>query len=328
MFVAELLDLKSEHEPWRQAAELLLGGFARTLLVDRQHRSFRRTLDTLRFSRRINFELVDGHMPLVDLDETILPGRLSVDESSPYAGWLTAELRRNWAFECLDTPEFPDDNGRRITITGQVQNGRRGSHGGHGQPRILGYSTQDRIDELTAEKEGVDADLDRLGRSVNDVTARAARTEKVKDASGHLLGLNWTQLDATAASNALNEAKQRHEALTASSDTLRELQKQAVKLHGELDRARDTEVRQRDRDKHERELCETLVDAEDRTSDEIDALEAAGIVVTSEQRERLDTDYFERAKAGTSDELGTCVCPFDTKYSMKRRRMSATCMAS
>ena len=32
--------------------------------------------------------------------------------------------------------------------------------------------------------------------------------------------------------------------------------------------------------------------------------------------------------AGTSDELGTCVCPFDTKYSMKRRRMSATCMAS
>lgn len=303
VFVAELLDLQPEYEPWRQAAELLLGGFAKTLLVDQQHRSFRRTLDSLKLGNRVNFQLVDVNVPAVALDPAMLPGRLAVDDTSPFAGWLRAELARNWSYECLDTPEFPDDNRRRITSTGQVQNGRRGSHGGHGQPRILGYATQDRIAELTAEKDRIEAELDRLESSRRDVDARATHSEKVKDASVHILGLHWTQLDTEAATATLNDAKDRHTALTKTSNKLVELQEQAVKLQDNLDTWRDTEVRQRDRHTKEQERWERLVDVEDCTGDEIDKLGAAGIVVTTEQKERLDTEYFERAKDGSSDEL-------------------------
>lgn len=303
VFVAELLDLRPEHENWRQAAELLLGGFAKTLLVDQRHRSFRRTLESLKLSKRINFELVDVNAVPVDLDPATLPGRLAIDETSPFTGWLSGELARNWSYECLETSEFPDDNRRRITITGQVQNGRRGSHGGHGQARILGFSTADRVAELTAEKDRVEAELDRLERSRQDIDGRALRSEKVKEASVHLLGLSWTQLDAEAAAGTLGSAKSRLAALTKANDKLAELKEQAVGLEEDLDTWRATEIRQRDRNRAEQQRWEALVDSEDRTSDEIERLEAADIVVTSEQKERLDTEYLDRAKDGSSEEL-------------------------
>lgn len=304
-FVAELLDLRPEYEPWRQAAELLLGGFARTLLVDRRHTNFRTVLDSLKLGKRINFQLVDTSVTGGELDETTLPGRLTLDKTSPFAGWLRNELARQFAYECLEAPDFPDDNRRRITITGQVQNGNRGSHGGHGQARILGYSTQERIGELEAEKLAVEQNLVRIERNRADVRKRITESESVKDASVYVLGLRWTQLDTGAAQTKLDTAQRRYTELLETSDTLAALKELAGELSTQLAEWRDTEVRQRDLHEQEHKRWGQLVDEEDETGRELDRLEAAEIVLTDEQTERLDLEYTERATSGSSPELDT-----------------------
>lgn len=133
-FVAELVDVRSEYEPWRDAAEQLLGGFARKILVDAAHTGFRSKLDSLRLDPRIHFVLAPTGRSVRSLDPATLPGRLHFDTGSDagraFAGWLSEELDSAYSYLCLGAEDFGRDGRRAITINGQVRNGAKGAHGG------------------------------------------------------------------------------------------------------------------------------------------------------------------------------------------------------
>src|SRR5699024_8738767 len=59
-FAGELIEVPPEHERWRPAAERVLSGFARTLLVPRHHaREVSRAVDSRHLGVRLTYEVAD-----------------------------------------------------------------------------------------------------------------------------------------------------------------------------------------------------------------------------------------------------------------------------
>lgn len=151
-FVGELVEVRAEYEPWRNAFGVALGGFATTILVeDTKLSAFRTAINDVRTSVRMRFEGVPVEEPrTTPLAPTTLPGRLDYRDS-PYTGWLQRHLAQQFAFVCVTEAGELSEHAQALTITGQLSRGRRGSHGGHGSTSVLGFSNQRRIEQLTHE---------------------------------------------------------------------------------------------------------------------------------------------------------------------------------
>ena len=140
-FVGELIEVRTEFEPWREAFNLALGGFATRMLIDiGRLNAFREAINAVPTARRVQFEGVrTGLRDEVGLDGKTLPGRLDY-RPSPFTAWLKAELARRFDFVCVETPRLLAQYPKALTITGQTSEGGRGAHGGHGRPNVLGFT--------------------------------------------------------------------------------------------------------------------------------------------------------------------------------------------
>jgi uncharacterized protein YPO0396 len=76
--------------------------------------------------------------PVANLDPQTLPGRLDY-QSSPFTGWLQERLETRHGYVCVDSIAELPKHRMALTITGQVAQGNRGAHGGHGRENVLGF---------------------------------------------------------------------------------------------------------------------------------------------------------------------------------------------
>ncbi|OKH81595.1 hypothetical protein EB73_27870 [Mycobacterium sp. SWH-M3] len=204
-FVGELLDMVDGFGDWRLAADRALGGLSVTVLIDtRRIEGARVGINALNLGRRVTFEGASVDEPIPDSSDTsVLPGRLRVDESSPFAGWLMARIRAGFDYRCVDSPEELADVDRGLTITGQTKSGRRGAHGGS-RPPVIGVSNAERRAQLQNDLTAADtelaaaaADLDGLAAALDDLTAR-------RDAYRYVADTTWSALDVAAAAAQLD----------------------------------------------------------------------------------------------------------------------------
>jgi uncharacterized protein YPO0396 len=321
-FVAELIDLMPEHESWREAAELLLAGFARTMLVDARHRDFRRRINEVRSEGRVNFTFAATGQPLSPLDPEVLPGRLRLDTDSPFAGWLSAELARNFNYLCLNSPDFPADGRRSITLTGQVQNGPRGAHGGHGARRILGFSAAERIAELEAEQFDLAREITKAGTKKDAFKQAAKFASAQRDAYRYVLQVTWPSIDEAGALDARDQAQAAYDELLSGSDILTALREQHELLRERREQAASRRTRARDRHTAESKRWERLVDEQDVVGGNVINLERVGVVVTPEQQTRLDAERELFTSTGTAEEFSRHVLP-----KMQRSLLEASSVA-
>lgn len=203
-FVGELVEVRTEFEPWREAFNLALGGFATTLLIDTAHLArFRRAINEVRTPVRLRYEGAPTKFASHrQLDSGFLPGRLDLRESD-FSGWLINELERRFGFACVETPEELSQHRMALTITGQQSQGQRGAHGGHGAKNVLGFSNDRRLRELDGEIAALSYDFEQ---------ARTAEQEALKALDGietrlrvyeQLEAHDWSQLDVDAAEQRL-----------------------------------------------------------------------------------------------------------------------------
>ena len=144
-FVGELIEVRTEFEPWREAFNLALGGFATRMLIDTgMSTPFREAINAVPPARRIRFEGVPtGLRDEVGLDDRTLPGRLDY-RPSPFTAWLKSELAGRFDFVCVETPRLLGQYPKALTITGQTSERGRGAHGGHGRANLLGFTNNSR----------------------------------------------------------------------------------------------------------------------------------------------------------------------------------------
>ncbi len=127
-FVGELLEVKGDEMPWQGAIERVLGGFARSILVDDKHyAAVSAYINERHFGRRFAYFRV---MPQAPVSRTLstdsLVRKLSV-MPGPYAEWLREELKAHFDFECAATLQSFRAAPRAVTREGQVKH----SHARH-----------------------------------------------------------------------------------------------------------------------------------------------------------------------------------------------------
>lgn len=307
VFVAELIDLAGDHEQWRQAAELVLSGFARTLLVNSTHRDFRRRINAAQLRNRTNFTLVPTGLPLAELKPGTLPDKLTFDSDSPFLGWLTGELARRFDYECVPGAELPGDGRRAVTLTGQTQDGNRGAHGGHGVRHILGFSTATRLAEIDTELTTLGTQLDELAAQAQRLDTQRAALRAARDGAAFVVTVTWPQLDETGAADTHAAAKARYDEALAGNDVLEALRAQHQELTVQRDTA-TTDIHDAERDEAAAtNRWETAIDDADTVGRALEAIDAAGIVVSEPQAARLAAEYDTTKVSGTAAELrGRC----------------------
>jgi uncharacterized protein YPO0396 len=292
-FVAELLDMVPEHEGWREAAELALGGFALTMLVDDARLSdVRIRINEMRLGRRLRFE---GARLNESLKETpganTLPGRFRTKDT-PFTGWLMNRLVGKFKYTCVDTPEELNDVDFGLTITGQTKQRRRGAHGGHGAKRVLGFSNAKRLQEIEKEVDQIKSALGALEKRRLELDNDRQQLQTLRDAHRDVVDTTWGSIAVQTVTSAIKEQQERRERILLASDVLRQLKNEEVQLAKKLEGVQRNRHLAENEQKELGQQHEQLVAREDEVKAALEQSEDSGVVhLTDEQSARLDVEF-------------------------------------
>ncbi|QHF20492.1 AAA family ATPase [Rathayibacter sp. VKM Ac-2762] len=321
-FVGELVEVRAEFEPWREAFTLALGGFATTLMIDSAHLDrFRRAIDSLRLPVRLRYEGVETGLEEVrGLDPQTLPGRLDY-RATAFTGWLQDRLEDRFGYVCVDSAAELGRHRLALTLTGQLSQGQRGAHGGHGAANVLGFSNSRRLRELNALVEAARA------RSAAAVSAASA-AEEALDAlddrmtrHARLALVSWETVDVES----LLAEQERWEAVGAeaaeANPELAGLQEQIDGLRGRLERLRQEIARAGvERERIEAEWA-VVVDDVDASQAVLDAAERAGRELDDDQRAFLGA-RFTLTGAAASGSASDVLVRFDAALATAAQRLA------
>lgn len=291
-FVGELIEVRTEFEPWREAFNLALGGFATTLLIDvEQLGRFRTAIDAVRTPVRLRYEGVHAGLDEADrLDTTTLPGRLDY-QSTPFTGWLQERLADRFGFVCVDSAVDLSRHRMALTLTGQISQGSRGAHGGHGRENVLGFSNDRRIADLERQLDGARARLARSAENRKRADAALDAVDERMSVFAKLRDLTWEQVDVASVTAERDRWLAVQDDVTASNPEIARVQGQIAAAKGKAARLREEIARTT----VEREQIESqwsdVIDDVDSDQTIVDAAEDAGRMLSADQNAFLDDRF-------------------------------------
>ncbi|MGC5171614.1 ATP-binding protein [Microbacterium sp. DT81.1] len=232
-FIAELMDVPDEHAEWRTAAEAVFGSVGTRLVVPAdQRRLFQRTVNDMRLGPRINFDFAttEGLRENVDEhDPRRLISRLIFAPDTPFGAWLVGRVNRAGGRHlCVDNVEelAITDGESRVVRSGQVSERTAGAHGG-GRSRVLGYSNEDLLAEKRQQRADVTKQADQVELDLREIDTQSKALDQSRQNVLALGGFpEWSALDIDAAVARYETACAQLDAVRASSDRIRVLEKQ------------------------------------------------------------------------------------------------------
>jgi uncharacterized protein YPO0396 len=272
-FAGELIQVRDDQRDWEGAAERLLRGFGRSLLVpdasykevsdwvNRQHLGGRLVYFQLRRRNRT---------PDIALHPQSLVRKLAIKTDSPHYEWLEHELRSRFDFACCDTIEQFRREARAITRAGQIKE-PGGRHDKDDRTRVddrsryvLGWSNADKLRALRDQRERLEARLAAMATRIGEIQqahselqGRLEALSKLEEFMG-FADIDWMSLARQIA--ALTEERAR---LEAASDTLQELTRQLKAAQArlyEMEAKRTEALGKRGEIKNKRETAQALRD--------------------------------------------------------------------
>lgn len=282
-FVGELVEVRTEFEPWRDAFALALGGFATTLLIDEIHlRQFRAAVDKVRTPVRVRFEGAHTGAGRISCDPRELPGRLDYRDS-PFTGWLQDRLEQRFGFVCVDSAEELGDHRAALTVTGQMSHGCRGAHGGQGRRSVLGFSSHRRLKELETETGQARAVLAEAVRDAEDAE-RALDALDVRLGGYHrIVDLTWDQIDVDAAEAEVGRWRQVIAGITDGSPEIAVKQEQIDGLKGRIQTLQEKTGQAKGEYRRLMDRWDDLTGEIDRADEELADAADAGDLLTADQ---------------------------------------------
>lgn len=325
-FVGELLEVRTEFEPWRGAFNLALGGFATKMLIDTARiQAFRRAIDSVPTTTRIRFEGVPtGMRDDLGLDTRTLPGRLDV-RSGPFAGWLKHELAQRFAYVCVDTPGQLAQHKMALTRSGQQSEGYRGAHGGNLRSNVLGFTNNRALAELDAQIGRARAQVAELEQRVQDADTLLNQHDEQLDAYRTVSALTWDQVDVAAVTAEQDRWAKVIEEVTAGNPEITRLREQAGALEKSIDELNQSLGKTRSQAETLDQRWTEITDEVDTAQQALDDAESAEVVVGPDQRAYLDGLFHAADLDATRDEdaAETALAAFDGALRQATERLKA-----
>lgn len=321
-FVGELIEVRTEYEPWREAFNLALGGFATTLLIDQAKLGgFRAAINTVRLPQRLRFEGVHtGHQPRPGFDPRRLPGRLDYADSV-FTGWLQDRLESRFDYVCVDSASELGQHHKALTITGQLSQGSQGAHGGHGVTNVLGFSSQRRLDDLTSEIAAIRAQCERAEQAEREAEEGLDVLEAQRAAYARVAESSWELIDVAGVEAGQARWERVRSEVMEANPKIAELRRRIDEL-----RAKETRLREatgRAKAKQEQVACRwgEITDQVDDAQRVLDEAAEAGRELSASQEDYLAGrfDAVESSQASSAEDELT---RFDIAMEGAAQRMS------
>ena len=320
-FVGELIEVRTEFEPWREAFNLALGGFATRMLIDiGRLNSFREAINAVPTARRIHFEGVrTGLRDEVGLDDRTLPGRIDY-RPSPFTPWLKSELARRFDFVCVETPRLLGQHPKALTITGQTSESGRGAHGGHGRANLLGFTNTrllaDLENRMSRARERRDNAVAWVAKTEDDLSSLETR----RMAYQTLTELSWDQVDVESVTAERDRWNRVIDEVRAGNPRIDQMQRQVDDLKEQVRILTERVGRQKDTVRTLGESWQATVDEVDRAQQALDTAAETGADVSQEHRAYLEA-LFDSDPDGT--DLAGALAEFDAAVKRAAERLHA-----
>lgn len=235
-FVADLISVKEGEARWQGAAERVMGGFARTLIVPEEHyRAVSTAIDATHLGAKLNYTRIKPEMEHRNPPH-FRPGSLGTKiqvEEARFCGWVQSQLSQRFDHHCCESLDEFRKARRAVTLNGQVKHSET-DHVKDDRRRINDTSTwvlwgnlDDKIDALQVRVQRATEALHQAERDRDAAKARLdiARTqittvERLQETT------DFSAIDITTATRQLQEAQELVDQLTDGDAEITELKKQ------------------------------------------------------------------------------------------------------
>ena len=191
-FVGELLDVSAAESAWRESLEVLLHGFALSVLVPQEHyQRFSAYVEKSKFRKRlVYFSVPKGTGASVGLDSGKAYGKIVIRPDAWCRAWLQERLISNFPHRCANTmEEFWREDGPAITKNRHLKGGARHVKEGTDSERdydLLGWSNtakletmRKKLDLLHQQARTLKTEADTLEKTARGFTSGMALLDKV-----------------------------------------------------------------------------------------------------------------------------------------------------
>jgi uncharacterized protein YPO0396 len=279
-FVAELIAVKPEQRQWEASLEMVLRGFALSLLVPHQH--YRRVSQYIEQTRLVDERGRGSRLVYLHVGQRVpkpstranpadsLIGKLEFRPEHPLLSWVQAELQQRFDYRCCETvQEFQAADGLALTRKLHVKIGNvrheKDDRQQAADPRrfVLGWNNRDKRRHLT---EGIK----RLGKKVQDLTTTihelARQLDALRTQQAALVELqrctSFDDIDEAADSQQVKLLLQEKKQLESENDTVRLLKKhlkETCSRETKWERQREQAIKQEGKLESQIEQSEQLI---------------------------------------------------------------------
>jgi uncharacterized protein YPO0396 len=232
-FVGELLQVRKEYyTQWAPAAERLLGGFGRDLIIDaRHHKRVAQWVDQTNLRNRLVYHPVTSGQSGAAREPKTSESIVHKLEQKPHAfsGWLHRELIERFDYECVTSAAELTKGDYRITAEGQIRHGRgRTEKDDRRDLRdkrywVLGFDSREKLELHRAMAlELVDAMTSTREETQEIETGRQQDHARVS-AAQRLLDYEWKDIDVTTVAGRIAELEAHLVSLKTGNQTLAHL---------------------------------------------------------------------------------------------------------
>jgi uncharacterized protein YPO0396 len=243
-FVGELLEVKADAAAWQGAIERVMGGFARSILVDDKHY---RTVSAYLNERNIGTRLAYFRvMPQTAGNKNphalSLVRKLNIAQG-PYAQWLGEELKVHFDMECADSMLAFSAATRAITKEGLVKHNSTRHEKNDRQSIsdrsqwVIGFDNKSKLALYTETAQNLAVEIGELEADLSKVNTEEALQNTKFLQCQTLSNMSWTEVDVTSLVTRVTDLTKRIEDEAKARPDLALIDTKIVTQKGKYDKA-------------------------------------------------------------------------------------------
>lgn len=200
-FVGELVEVRSDEAAWRGAIERVLGGFARSILVEEKHyRAVSAYLNERNIGERLVYFRLVPQTSGRSIGPNSLVRKLDLAKGS-FGDWVREELKHSFDFECTDTLQAFHTATRAVTREGQVKHSamRHEKNDRHSvndrQQWVLGFDNKEKLALFKEQAAELGGRISELGEVLRKIGEQEQNHQQQMLHCQSLSNLTWNDVD-------------------------------------------------------------------------------------------------------------------------------------
>jgi uncharacterized protein YPO0396 len=215
-FVGELLEVKADATAWQGAIERVMGGFARSILVDDKHYRIVSTyLNERNIGTRLSYFRV---MPQSVGNKTPHPlslvRKLNIAQG-PYGQWLGEELKLHFDMECAENMLSFSAATRAITKEGLVKHNSTRHEKNDSRnitdrsQWVIGFDNKQKLTLYIETAQGLAEEMGKLEEALNELNAEESLQNNKFMQCQTLSNMLWSEVDVASLVSAVTDLNKR-----------------------------------------------------------------------------------------------------------------------